>query len=207
MHEARRFFLERGYAEVSMQQIADAVGMTKAALYYHFRDKDDLFAQVVVGEMERQRQSIEREIARGGTLDETIQHIARLYVDQLSPDSLRMMSDFKNHVPESRHQDVHEELDRFVVTLTALFERAAARGEMRNVAPRMAAYLFFHTLIGFVINSVRDPLLSMPADPDEAARMVCSIVLHGIATPAPASPVTPGVVAQETAVASGGDND
>ncbi len=205
LHEARRFFLERGYAEVSMQQIADAVGMTKAALYYHFRDKDDLFAQVVVREMSRQRESIERQIDRGGSLTELVERIALLYFDQLSPDGLRMMTDFKEHVPESRHADVHRELDLFVNALTSLFERAAQRGEIRDISPRLAAFVFFHTLVGLVINSVRDPLLTPPTDARAAAHLVASIVLHGIAMPP--GERAPAVVPQPEAAATGGDTD
>lgn len=193
MHEARKFFLERGYAEVSMQQIADAVGITKAALYYHFRDKDDLFAQVVLREMSRQRESIEREIALDGSLSDLTERIARLYIDGLSPESLRVMTDFKSHVPESRHAEVHEELDRFVSSLTGLFERAAERGELCDIPPRMAAFLFFHTLVGFVINSVRDPQLTPPSDPAAAARLITSVVLHGIAAPEQPNTMTSGL--------------
>jgi AcrR family transcriptional regulator len=40
-------FVQRSYAEVSMQEIAEAAGMTKGAPYYHFKNKDDLFLQVV----------------------------------------------------------------------------------------------------------------------------------------------------------------
>ena len=34
-----------------MQEIADAVGMTKPALYYHFKDKQDLLLAVIAREM------------------------------------------------------------------------------------------------------------------------------------------------------------
>ncbi len=204
--EARRRFLERGYAEVSMQQIADAVGMTKAAIYYHFRDKDDLFASVVVQEMARQRETIERQIEGGGSLSDVTERIARLYFDQLSPDSLRMMADFKNHVPENRHADVHEELDHFVSVLAGLFEDAAGRGEIREISPRMAAFLFFHTLVGFIVNSPRDPLL-MPPDREAAAALVSSIVLHGIAAPDPSTNAGNGVSHHETAAAGGDRNE
>src|SRR4051812_29509583 len=51
--EARRLFLERGYVEVSIQEIAAAAEMTRAAPYYHFRDKEDLFTQVFLREMEQ----------------------------------------------------------------------------------------------------------------------------------------------------------
>jgi AcrR family transcriptional regulator len=38
IEEASRLFVEQGYAATSVRQIAEAVGCTEAALYYHFKD-------------------------------------------------------------------------------------------------------------------------------------------------------------------------
>lgn len=35
-------FTERGYSATTLQEIADRLGLTKAALYYHFASKDEL---------------------------------------------------------------------------------------------------------------------------------------------------------------------
>jgi len=43
---ARTMFGERGYASVGTEQIVQAAGVTRGALYYQFRDKADLFAAV-----------------------------------------------------------------------------------------------------------------------------------------------------------------
>ena len=40
--EALRLFGERGYARVSIEEIAEAAGVTKGAVYHWFADKDDL---------------------------------------------------------------------------------------------------------------------------------------------------------------------
>ncbi|MCW2525876.1 MAG: TetR family transcriptional regulator [Pseudonocardiales bacterium] len=40
-------FAEQGYDGTSLQQIADRLGVTKAALYYHFKSKDDLLLAVL----------------------------------------------------------------------------------------------------------------------------------------------------------------
>lgn len=40
-------FLEKGYEQASMKAVADAVGMTSAALYRHFSGKQDMFAALV----------------------------------------------------------------------------------------------------------------------------------------------------------------
>ena len=44
---ALELFAEHGFDGTSLQQIADRLGVTKAAVYYHFRSKDDLLAALV----------------------------------------------------------------------------------------------------------------------------------------------------------------
>src|ERR1700722_15908882 len=39
---AQRLFTERGYDATSLQMIADEMGLTKAAVYYHFRAKSEI---------------------------------------------------------------------------------------------------------------------------------------------------------------------
>jgi AcrR family transcriptional regulator len=43
---ARSQFAERGYAAVATEEIVRAAGVTRGALYHHFRDKQDLFRSV-----------------------------------------------------------------------------------------------------------------------------------------------------------------
>lgn len=44
---ATGLFSTRGFAVTSLQEIADQLDVTKAALYYHFRSKDDLIVEVL----------------------------------------------------------------------------------------------------------------------------------------------------------------
>lgn len=44
---AARLFTEQGYANTSTREIADAVGIRQASLYYHFPDKADMLAEVL----------------------------------------------------------------------------------------------------------------------------------------------------------------
>jgi len=51
--EAQRIALElfsnQGYEATSMQQVADALGIRKASLYYHFRGKDEIVRSLLEG--------------------------------------------------------------------------------------------------------------------------------------------------------------
>ena len=44
---AGRLFADQGFAGTSIRDIADELGVTKAALYYHFTSKDAIFAELV----------------------------------------------------------------------------------------------------------------------------------------------------------------
>ncbi|MFC4116162.1 TetR/AcrR family transcriptional regulator [Nonomuraea zeae] len=43
---ALRLFTEQGYEATSLREIAEELGVTKAALYYHFKTKDDIVASL-----------------------------------------------------------------------------------------------------------------------------------------------------------------
>ncbi|MCD2186581.1 TetR/AcrR family transcriptional regulator [Actinomycetospora soli] len=45
--QATRLFAERGFAGTSLQDIADAMGMTRPSLYYYVKNKDELLARLV----------------------------------------------------------------------------------------------------------------------------------------------------------------
>ncbi len=47
---AREIFLSRGFDAASMMDIAKAAGVSKGTLYVYFKDKDELFADIVRGE-------------------------------------------------------------------------------------------------------------------------------------------------------------
>lgn len=48
---AFELFAEQGYEKTSLREIADRLGVTKAALYYHFKSKDEIVTSLVEGFM------------------------------------------------------------------------------------------------------------------------------------------------------------
>ena len=47
LKQAMRLFLEKGYHGTSIDDITQAAGLTKGALYWHFRSKEDLLKRIV----------------------------------------------------------------------------------------------------------------------------------------------------------------
>lgn len=89
---AMREFQEKGFEQASMKAVADAVGMTSAALYRHFSGKQDMFAALVQPAIDALNVWKER-------------HIASSY-DMLEQGNAEIMWDF-----EADCNDAHMVLD------------------------------------------------------------------------------------------------
>lgn len=53
-----KLFTEKGYDETSMQDIVDALGMSKGAIFHHFKSKEDIFNAVIKKQSEYAEQII-----------------------------------------------------------------------------------------------------------------------------------------------------
>ncbi len=66
---ATELFAEGGYAGTSLRDVAQKCGMTKAALYYHYPDKESLLKAVVETRMTRLNNSMEAALEAAGPDD------------------------------------------------------------------------------------------------------------------------------------------
>jgi AcrR family transcriptional regulator len=56
---ALELFTEHGYEATSLREIAERLGVTKAALYYHFKSKDEIIASLMADQVAMVEQLIE----------------------------------------------------------------------------------------------------------------------------------------------------
>jgi AcrR family transcriptional regulator len=58
---ARELFAEKGVQKTSLQEIADRLGITKPALYYHFQSREDLVRSIVQPLIDAGQEFLERQ--------------------------------------------------------------------------------------------------------------------------------------------------
>lgn len=87
----RELFAAHGYAGVATEEIVDRAGVTRGALYHHFRGKDDLF-RAVCEQIERDvSERIAAGARRGGEPIELLRSGAAMFLDAcLEPDVQRI---------------------------------------------------------------------------------------------------------------------
>lgn len=151
---AERLFVERGYHGISMREIADEVGVTKAALYYHFRDKEQLFVALLDAVLDELAVLVERCRAESSSHRAQIEAIIR-QVMTLPPErraSLRLASqELGNLDATTRQQFVERYHTQFIGRITAILCDGVAQGEFRPIDPQIGAwallgmmYPYFH---------------------------------------------------------------
>jgi AcrR family transcriptional regulator len=178
--EAADRFQARGFADVSMQEIADAVVVTKAAMYYHFKSKEELFEVVVERAINAFYEGIIAHAHAEGPLRDVLRGIIAHVKGTLEGFSFRLMEDFKRHCSPEAHQRIFLSHITPEMELRALFERAIDDGELRPVNSELVAELFLGMIMSLGDgrgNTHRQP---QPGD-DE---LILDIFLHGVA-PAP----------------------
>jgi TetR/AcrR family transcriptional regulator len=89
---ADKLFLSRGYDSVSMNDIADAVGMNKATLYLYFKSKESLFFSVVQRGVRLMEAQFREATAREQTGIGKVRAIGETFIafSQKHPDHYRM---------------------------------------------------------------------------------------------------------------------
>jgi len=79
---ALELFTQNGYEATSLREIAEHLGVTKAALYYHFRTKDEIIESLVEDRLAKIEELIAWAAAEPHTL-ETRREFLRRYADLL----------------------------------------------------------------------------------------------------------------------------
>ncbi|HRY59788.1 MAG TPA: TetR/AcrR family transcriptional regulator [Patescibacteria group bacterium] len=80
INTARRFFSEYSYLGVSMNDIAKKLGITKAALYYHFTGKAEIYGKVLDSVFSDLNLTIAHALNEG-TVDKKLHKLIKNYLD------------------------------------------------------------------------------------------------------------------------------
>ena len=150
LERAARLIFQRGYEATSMQEIAEACGLTKAGLYHHIKTKEalllaimhygmDLFDDMVIAKVSdivdpvaRLRECMARNIA---------------LVTQDSSKEVTIILHEHQTLTGSAKQEINSRKKRYVRFLEAAFREASERGQIRAVDPTLAAFSFLGVVL------------------------------------------------------------
>ena len=163
MQEATRLFADQGYAGTSIQAIADAVGIRKPSLLYHFGSKDAL-RECVLDEMLARWNDVLPQVlvvaTRERQFDAVMKVLCGFFVDR--PERARLILRETLDRPEHMRARILQYVRPWVDVIASQIERAKADGLVR---PDVDGEVYAFQVITMVVGStaVRESLGQAPA--------------------------------------------
>ena len=140
---AKSLFIQQGYHGLAMRQISDALGVSKAALYYHFKDKEELFLAILSVNMNEIESAIDliqaREVSCGEKITLFVEYVLKQPTEQRA--MIRLASQEMSQLSAiSRKKFDKTYHDQFTGKLQAIFEAGVENGEFRPIDPAIATW-------------------------------------------------------------------
>src|SRR5579872_1950400 len=152
---AAALFLEKGYQGTSMDEIASAAQVSKQTIYTHFASKEELFADLVLGNADRVEEfagGLAPMIDEATDLEAGLRRLARRYIALVvRPDVLRLrrlVIGESARFPELARTYYERVPGRVLDTLAGMFARLAAEGRLEVQDPALAAQHFAWLIVG-----------------------------------------------------------
>lgn len=176
-------FASEGYAATSMRDLAKACGITPAALYHHFTDKEQLYREVLEYTFRRRIERMGEALKEVTTFEDKVRRVMEVLADAIDDDEL--------FLPMLRRELLERDEKRLEYLATRVFAepfreimrvgRDLPRGNFR---PSFLATSALALAIGhYTLEPIRRYL--MPSDtPDDLRQAiidhVTKLVLHGM---------------------------
>jgi AcrR family transcriptional regulator len=180
--KAARLFRERGYPGTSIRDIGDALGVTSAALYYHFKNKDE----VLLGIMEQSLKEVQQRVgdAIEGVQDpwDRIRTALKTHLDvslQYQDHAIVLLNELRHLQPEGRAKIIAER-DRYDAMWTELFEAAKREGLIREGVDLHLLRLMTFGAVNLVVTWFNP---KGPYDPNEICEQFLSYIGKGVEVP------------------------
>jgi len=146
LRTAKRLFVEKGYFNTSVKDIAREAGISPATVYHYFSGKEEIAGEICREVIAAIRRGIERAISRGGSAEEKIKGIMEELVSLAWEDmyavEYAMRAKHTLNVP-SCSEEPYKLLREF-------FREEKRRGNIKNLSEDLCAICLTGAPIGLV---------------------------------------------------------
>jgi len=188
-------FMRHGFADTTVDDIADAVGATKGLIYYHYRSKFDIFLAVYEQGMQRVRERVEPFVIGPGSGRERLESMSVAHVVNLMSDLSyhhvvhQGVRDQESTALKARQRDALIALNGLRRDYEILFRDVVAGGVADGSLRKNLDVVLATRVLLSSLNAVdiwyRESDGQADEKPSELARAVVDLVIQGVATSAP----------------------
>ncbi len=180
LETSAKLFGEKGYKGVSIRDIAQACGLTNAALYYHFKNKDDLYLAVLQDAHQRAVATLDEAARSGGSVRSRLKQLVDRYFEVMlaQRQSFQMLwRDLKN-VDDVRASKLYADMRAgFMRPIRETIEAAQAKGEMVGGDAQLYARLLHGMMIALTFEGRQNSKARVTSDQVDA---LVKVFLEGV---------------------------
>lgn len=184
LQAAEEVLTEKGYHEMSMDEIAARVGIAKGTVYLHFASKEDLVSALFERDMQKFQELLEARIDLDSTARTRMETILHLMFEGLLSKRIRLLYTIYNNADLrkifiEKKGCMREMMEQLTTHITSLLEEGKASGEFdANLATSVMLSAFFCLLSP---KSYERLIIDDQLPPGELANQLGRIYFKGIA--------------------------
>lgn len=174
-HEAWLMFQELGYRGASIDELCQRCNLTKPTLYYYFGNKERLFIQVMLRQLQGYRAILQ------GTepLTTRLEALAAAMLASFSTDISSMMHDMAHIHDPALHRIINQAFRRELMDpLIAVMQAGMTAGQLRADEPEFYAWIFLG-LVNTFIRTKSGTTQAAPPPANVLARRLVAFFLVG----------------------------
>jgi len=158
IEEAEKLFIQNGYQSVSMNMIADKIKITKPALYYYFKNKEDLYSQILKNLFEEFHQEIDKALVLDKDLPDKLHNIARIYVSFSfkKKNFIRIVMQGLSHRDKKAIKKMMEAREKIISRIEPLVKKILFYNGDAKSDSRLATCMFLGAMNAVVAEKVMD---------------------------------------------------
>jgi AcrR family transcriptional regulator len=186
---AANLFSQKSYHDVTMDQIAEKVGVAKGTIYLYFESKENLYLEILEETYEEIESILEKEIAKKDPapqkLKKMLMLIFKFYLENL--DVLRILSRDETHLIREHYEFTEHWRVKGVRFYQKILEKGINEGSFRPVNTELTALIIF--------GLVRSVMFFYHTDKNagEIAEEIFSMISEGILDPRYEKPASEAV--------------
>jgi TetR/AcrR family transcriptional regulator len=158
LQAAETEFANRGFARARLEDIAEPVGITRAAIIYHFGDKQALYAAVLEATFKALAERIRAALEANAPHAERVERLIGAWVDYAAerPTLARLFIREVADSPRELAPEIRDLVDPMFSLVTDGIQKGQREGAFRKIDPVLVVSILAGATVWFVTNA---PLL------------------------------------------------
>jgi TetR/AcrR family transcriptional regulator, cholesterol catabolism regulator len=184
LQEAEQLYYRGGYAGISLQELADLLELSKAALFHHFKSKQELFFETLLEMLEGRRQHIKDAIAQGSDTSARLRNVMRALSNCPFFDPMKFLTEEKGNLSADQQREIDAAFYRSIQQpIAQVLEEGVRCGDLRPHPPLLGVMVFLNLVMLLPSPGHPNTRLGQHMEPPQYLDELLDIFLQGVGAP------------------------